>query len=53
MWRARLPRRDPDGLYAAGLVVGIPAVLLILNGAPIVVTLLVAAAIAGVLILIR
>lgn len=53
MWPPRVPQRDPDGLYAAALVVGIPAVLLLINGAPVVATLLVAALAAGIILAVR
>lgn len=53
MWRARIPRRDPDGYIAAGLVVGLPALLLIANGAPALWTLFVAAIVGGFLLAVR
>jgi hypothetical protein len=53
MWRPRLPRRNPDAFLAAGLGVGLPAVCLIIGGAPIVSTALAAVAIAAVLMMVH
>lgn len=53
MWRARIPQRDPDGYVAAGLVVGLPAILLVLHAAPVLWTLLGAAIIGGAMIAVR
>jgi hypothetical protein len=53
MWRVKIPRRNPDGVAVAGFVVGLPALFLIYQGAPVLWTLLTAAIVAGFLVLSR
>lgn len=48
-----LPRPHPDKLTAAGLLFGLPALVLILEGAPVVETALFAAILSAILILIN
>ena len=49
----RLPRRYPDRLIAAGILVGIATSIAIIMGAPVLAALLGAVALAGLLLLLQ
>jgi hypothetical protein len=53
MWRGTLPQRNSDGWLAAGLMVGLPAIFLLTQGAPIAATLITASLIGGVLLIVH
>lgn len=52
MWKPRLPRGNSDALTAVGLVVGLPTVFMLTQGAPVIETVATSGVIAAVLLVI-
>jgi hypothetical protein len=53
MWRFRLPQRNPDRWLAALLVAALPAIACIVNGVGVIETIVTAALIGGVIVVIH